>query len=494
MQDYFIGADIGTGSVKALAVSNSGKVLSSAQVPYPTENPLEGRFEQDPETIWKAFQQCIAQTTRNLDRNPAGIGLSSAMHSLIVMNKEGNALSPMITWADNRASQIAQRIRNSASGEMLYEQNGTPIHAMSPFCKIVWLREHQPLLFEKAYKFISIKEYVWLKMFQVYEADHSIASASGLMDIEHLQWNTNALNLAGISIDQLSLLVRTDHVRNNMANAISEDMGIDSSTPVIIGATDGCMANLGSFAIDEGIAALTIGTSGAVRVASKKPVFNFDAQTFNYRLDNDTYICGGPTNNGGVVLKWYAESLLGKKLQSATDYQELLGKIKSTEPGAEDLLFLPFILGERAPIWNSEASGVFFGMRNHHTQAHFTRAVLEGVSMALYNISENMERCGLNITQLNVSGGFVHSTQWLQILADLFGKDIHLVNTSDASALGAAYMGMKKIGMITSYDELEGKESKVIQPDTKYFEVYQNQYKRYLDLYARLSDLMVYPR
>jgi gluconokinase len=250
------------------------------------------------------------------------------------------------------------------------------------------------------------------------------------------------------------------------------------------------MANLGSFATQPGIGALTIGTSGAIRVASKKPIFNFGAMTFNYRLDADTFICGGPTNNGGVVLKWYAENFLRIKLDSASDYQQLLDKIKTIEPGADGLTFLPYILGERAPIWNSEATGVFFGIKNHHTQEHFTRAVLEGVSMSLYNIAESMEQCGLKIDQINVSGGFVHSAQWLEILANIFNKNICLINVGDASALGAAYMGMKKIGMIKKYSDLASKESKVVKPDPQYFHQYQKQYALFLDLYKCLSPNM----
>lgn len=490
MNDYFIGIDIGTGSIKALAVDATGKVLSSSQASYPT-NYAEARSEQDPELVWNAFKKSISQLINDLQTKPKGIAISTAMHSVILMNKEEKAMSPMITWADNRAGKIAEKLKKAASGEMLYEQNGTPIHAMSPLCKIIWFKENEPELFHATHKFISIKEFIWLRLFHIYEVDHSIASATGLMNIESLQWNTNALTLAGINVDQLSVLVDTSHVRSNIDPVVANEIGIESTTPCVIGASDGCMANLGSFATQPGIAALTIGTSGAIRVASKKPLYNFEAMTFNYRLDNDTFICGGPTNNGGFVLKWYAESFLGKKLSAASDYQDLLDKIKLTRAGADGLIFLPYILGERAPIWNSEARGVFFGIRDDHTQAHFTRAVIEGISMALYNIAENMERGGLPITQINVSGGFVHATQWLQILSNIFGKDVCLINTGDASALGAAYLGMRKIGMVATYIDLQAKTTKLIHPEKEHFDTYQKQYQLYKKLYSRLSDLMI---
>lgn len=490
MKDYLLGIDIGTGSLKGLAVDKTGTVLSTQQFSYPLIQDTEDQCEQDPNLIWQALIMCIHKLVSDLQSNPSGIVLSSAMHSLILMGENDVPLTNIITWADNRAGNIAERIQKSAMGEMLYEQTGTPIHAMSPLCKIIWFRENNKEIFDQTKKFISIKEYLWFKIFQVYETDYSIASATGLMDIESLQWNENAMSLAGINSNRLGKLVDTNYVRTNPIPSIAKDLNIPSTTSFVIGASDGCMANLGSFATGKGIAALTIGTSGAVRVASPKPVYNFSAMTFNYRLDANTYICGGPTNNGGVVLKWYAQNFLKKSLTSASDYQELLKKINTTSPGAEGLVFLPYILGERAPIWNSDSCGVFFGIKSHHTQEHFTRAVIEGISMALYNIAENMERCGLAIEQINVSGGFVHSTEWLQIIANIFRKKICLINTSDASALGAAYLGMKTLRIIGDYKELTPKNTKDILPDDKVADTYKVQYQRYQDLYKSLIPFM----
>jgi gluconokinase len=490
MKDYVIGLDIGTGSLKALAVDSDGIVLSTAQFSYPLIQESESQCEQDPEQIWSAFTASISKIVREISQNPMAIILSSAMHSIILVDEKDQPITNIITWADNRAGDIAERIQHSAAGEMLYEQTGTPIHAMSPLSKIVWFRENAPDIFAKTKKFISIKAFIWFRLFGVYEVDYSIASAEGLMDIETLRWNENALAIAEITTAQLPELVNTNHARTGADPKHLLQMGLPPVTRFIIGASDGCMANLGSFATKPGVAALTIGTSGAIRVAGKKPVYNFRAMTFNYRLDENTFVSGGPTNNGGVVIKWYAENFLKKDLRSAADYTELLSKVRTIEPGCEGLIFLPYILGERAPIWNSDATGVFFGIRNHHTQEHFTRAVVEGVSMALYNIAESMEQAGLSIDQINVSGGFVHSTEWLEILANIFGKKICLVNASDASALGAAYLGLKTVGKISDYNSLSERQTKEILPDLIVFRKYQKQYKMFQDLYKSLVDHM----
>jgi gluconokinase len=250
------------------------------------------------------------------------------------------------------------------------------------------------------------------------------------------------------------------------------------------------MANIGSFAIEPGTAALTIGTSGAIRVSNSNPVFNFKAMTFTYCLFKDLFICGGPINNGGVVLKWYAESFLKISLNSPKDYESLLSGIASISPGANGLVFLPYILGERAPIWSSDSCGVFFGVRNYHTQAHFTRAVVEGISMALYSIAKAMEEMKLYISRIHVSGGFVHSATWLQILADLFNKEIGLIHEEDASAMGAAFLGLKSSGFIKDYNQLRPANQTTFKPNSVNHKIYEEVYAIYERLYPKLKEEM----
>lgn len=491
MSGYLLGIDIGTGSTKAIAVDHQGTVLFATHVAYPTLQPLPGHSEQAPELIWQAFVKCVQNITSRLG-NPIAISLSSAMHSVLPIASDGKPLCNLILWSDNRSAAIAERIKNSALGEVLYEQCGTPLHAMTPLCKILWLKENAPDIFALTSKFISIKEYIWFQLFGEYEVDHSIASATGMFDIEGLHWNNNALQLIDISKEQLSTPVSTGFQRKLDAT-VARQLHLAANSTFVIGSSDGCLANLGTQATRSGIAALTIGTSGAIRVTRDRPVFNFESMPFNYRLDEETFISGGPVNNGGVALKWYAENFLGTKLETVDDYQKLLGLIPSVEPGSNDLIFLPYILGERAPIWNSEACGVFFGMTAQHHRAHFTRAVIEGISLALYHVSRALEK-NEAIKQINVSGGFVRSTEWLQVLSDIFGKEICLVHSDDASAIGASYLAMKSLGMIKSYDEIGMNVSARFYPDmTRHRHYASHVFPKYERLYNLLKDEMVIP-
>jgi gluconokinase len=485
---YILGVDIGTGSTKAIALEHTGKVLVTAQVPYPTMNSTPGVSEQDPEVIWTAFRKCIGRITSTLTEPPQALGLSSAMHSLICVDAQGNALSNMITWADSRSAEKASRLKNSEKGKKLYAETGTPIHAMSPLCKLLWLKESNNDLFERTSKFISIKEYCWFKMFGTFEVDFSIASATGLFNITDCSWHPEALELASLHTEKLSIPVNTNFCRFGMAEELCHEMKLPRDLKVVIGGSDGCLANVGSFATSPGIAALTIGTSGAIRVAGDSPVINISNMPFNYRLDENIFISGGPINNGGIALKWYSESLLKRPLATREDYDALLSSLGTIPAGSDGLIFLPYILGERAPIWNSDTCGVFFGITAQHKQEHFTKAVVEGIVFSLYQIAKTLEENGLQIREVRVSGGFVRSQQWVQVLANIFGKRVCLLNIGDASAIGAALIAMKALGIAHDMEAESNKEELILEPDMKEHKLYRD---RFFPLYENLYRTLV---
>lgn len=490
MEHYFIGVDIGTGSTKAVAVKKDGKPIASSQIYYSTQSPQPGYSEQDPEILWDAFVNCIQQIVKKLNHVPIAVTISSAMHSLLVINNKNIALTSLITWEDTRSEKIAEALKKSKEGESIYKSTGTPVHSMSPLCKIKWLKKNEPKIFEAAFKFISIKEFIWYQLFNEYETDYSIASATGLFNIKKLKWYENSLRFCGIKPGQLSKPVPTSFIRNNINSAIAAKLTIAADTNFCIGASDGCLANLGTCAIEPGIAALTIGTSGAVRIASRRPLFNYNAMTFSYILDDKNFIIGGPVNNGGNVIQWLFKTLLLNENPSKDDYAVLFKTIEKVKPGCEGLLFLPYLYGERAPVWDGSASGIFAGIKSYHTNAHFLRAALEGICFALKSILEIIQTATEPIKQLNVSGGFIHSKIWTQILADITGKKLCLVQTEDASAVGAALLGMKSLKIIKDYVSLKKSANTFIQPNKKNTDIYKNYYTVFKKLYPSLKVSM----
>ncbi len=484
---YVTGIDIGTGSAKAVAVNLDGKIIASTQFFYPTYTPQHGYSEQDPEVIWQAFVDCLNEIIKKVGHVPYAVSLSSAMHSLVLMNDKNIAVTPLITWADTRSEKVAEEIRNSTAAEKLYTSTGTPIHSMSPLCKIKWLKENQPEIFSTAFKFISIKEFIWYRLFNEYQVDYSIASATGLFNIVNYQWNTPSLNLCGITASLLSKIVSTGFTRKDLNKSMAALLKIPADTIFCIGASDGCLANVGSDAVEKDIAALTIGTSGAVRITNTKPINNYQAMIFNYVLDKKTFVCGGPINNGGNVLKWLFKTFLQIEKPSETDYESFFKNIETVPAGCKGLLFLPYIYGERAPVWDEKASGIFFGIKSYHTGAHFLRSALEGICFALKNIIEIIENSTTPLKELHVSGGFVHSKIWMQILANVTGKRLCLVQTEDASSVGAAIFCMKAINIIDEYSSIKPNISLIIEPDEEFKKMYEKYYGIFKALYEPLK-------
>jgi gluconokinase len=487
---YLIGLDIGTGSAKAVAINEAGKIIADAQVFYSTQSAQPGYSEQDPEVLWSAFTNCINKIIETIKNPPISISLSSAMHSLMVIDQNGKAITNLITWADTRSEKIAERTRQLPIAENIYKETGTPIHSMSPLCKIIWLKENEPGIFQSPFKFVSIKEYIWYKLFGVWEVDHSIASATGLFNIETFDWNAVSLKLCGINSQQLSSLVATNFTRKNLNSSVASLLNIPATTPLCIGASDGCLANVGSYSTEPGTAALTIGTSGAVRIASANPIFNFSAMTFNYVLDEKMFICGGPVNNGGNVIAWLFKTFLNNSTPSEKDYEDFFKTIDTIPAGSNGLIFLPYLYGERAPVWDEKACGVFLGIKSFHSTGHFLRAALEGICYSLNSILEIVESSSEKVLQVNASGGFIHSATWLQILANITGKNICVVETEDASSIGAALLNMKSINLIPDYNALKPSDNRLIHPYQRDHETYEKYFPVFKDVYKSLKEIM----
>ncbi|TDO22811.1 gluconokinase [Pedobacter duraquae] len=490
-EPYIIGIDVGTGSTKALAIALSGTIHHVTQHSYPTYSERAGMSEQDPEEIWVAFQHCIHDIISHCGKQPVAISISTAMHSIIPVSEDGKALSYLITWADSRSEDIATALRNSPEGPQFYRTSGTPIHAMSPLCKLLWLKKSDPLLFNASSRFISIKAYIWHKLFGEFEEDYAIASATGLFDILELQWSADILDYAGITYLQLPKPVPTYHVRTDIIPEIATQMNLSPGLSVCIGASDGCTANLGTGVVASGTAALTIGTSGAVRITSSHPIYNEESMTFNYILDSNTYVCGGAINNGGLAIDWAIKTLMSVEKTKQSHFDTFFQLASETPAGADGLFFLPYLTGDRAPIWDSSSNGAFIGLKNKHTQQHLFKAVLEGVCYPLCQILNALERNNTAIDKIHVSGGFINSPVWLQTLSDICGKKLYLMQTEDASAIGAAILAARVLFPGDERIELASQVAQAfVVPDVKSHAVYRSRLPLFSRLYSDLKETM----
>ncbi len=472
--EYFLGIDIGTTSVKSIAFSKEGKTLCESSISYPIHHPFPDWSEQDPEEIVRAIVKTVENILQELHpRLPVLISFCSAMHSLIAVDKKGMAISPSIIWADNRASGISAGIHQANQAKTFYEHTGLPVHAMSPFCKLLWLKENQKELFDRAFKFVGIKEYVFLKLFGIYAIDVSVASATGLLNAGSLQWDPWVLEQIGITTDQLSEVVPVDKIfyTSGIFPALQK-------VPFVAGGSDGAMANIGS--TDEpGSLVVTVGTSSAARVILSKPYIDPGMRTFCYYINHKKWLIGGASNNGGIVLQWLHENIFHSE-NSVTDF---LKQASAVNPGSDGLLFLPYLLGERAPIWNADAKGVLFGMQINHSQASIVRASLEGIIYCIYGISQAITEHS-EIRNIYATGGFARNELGLQIMADIFNLPVLVCETVENSAWGAVKCGMMATGI-----EVSGGTaiSKTYFPDAGIHSVYEKGFLKFQRLYELLK-------
>jgi gluconokinase len=481
--NYYMGVDIGTTSVKAVAFSEKGEILNRQQAFYPMQHPTADQSELDPEEIVRAVCGCINRTATALQPSvPALIAFSSAMHSFLAVDAAGRPLTACMIWADNRAGAIAEDLRNSARGRAFYQATGVPIHAMTPLCKLLWLRSAEPAIFGKADKFIGIKEYVFRRLFGELIVDTSVASATGLLDIKTLEWDREILDFLAIGSSRLSRVVSPGYTLYYDGAGVEAALrlSLPSGTPVVAGSSDGASANLATGATGTHVMAITIGTSGAARMVIEGVQTDPQMRTFCYHVRDNCYILGGASNNGAVVIQWLKEALL----QTKADFGQLFDLAATVEPGAEGLLFIPYILGERAPVWNSKARGLFFGLSIGHTNAHLIRAAMEGVIYCLYSIGkilmENRE-----IRELHATGGFARSPLWLQMLADVFNTKVLVFGDDESSALGAVVIGLEASGHSFSFPK---KALAVYEPEASAHAVYGRGWEKFNRIYQLVKE------
>ncbi len=446
-----VGVDIGTTSTKAVAFDISGALVAARSHGYPLHEPRPGYAVQDPQAIVDAVVQAVREVVAEVGAHRVrGLSFSAAMHSLIGLSPAGEPLTDMVTWADTRASEQADRLRAAPGGLALHQRTGTPLHPMSPLTKLMWFREREPELAARVRTWAGIKEYVLLRLCGARVVEHSTASATGLLDNRALAWDDEALALAGVRSGELPELVPTTHVLRGLTDDAAAATGLPPSTPVVVGAADGPLANLGLGAVDPGVAACSIGTSGALRVVVDRPAADPQGSLFSYALAPGRWVVGGAITNGGVVLGWTGDALapdLGDDAEAG-----LLALAQRVPPGSGGLLMLPYLLGERAPRWSSLPRGAYVGLTRAHRREHLVRAALEGVCLQLALVLGSMRAAGLEVSQVRATGGAMRSPLWRQMLADAFGMRVDLAAGQEGSALGAALLGMEALGLIESID------------------------------------------
>lgn len=441
-----MGVDIGTSSTKAVLFNEQGEVIHREAIHYDLVTDETGKAEESPTEIFEAVITSIRHVMSRINKaDLRGISFSSAMHSLIAAKSNGELLTECITWADGRSSEALENVKRDNYLFQLYEATGTPIHPMSPFAKICWLKETEPELFNRTEKFIDIKAYILYRFFGVWVMDESLASGTGLYNILEHDWEFEAMEIVKLTPDFFPKVVPETYQLRGVKAKYVEFMGIPDDVPLIVGGSDGALANIGIQATGRNDVTITVGTSGAVRKLTNEFQVDSRGRTFCYGAGDGYFIAGGAVNNGGKVVEWGLEQFGSESEIANRDFASFIARIDEVNPGAAGLLFQPYLLGERAPFWTNDIRGGFVGLTINHTKAHFIRAILEGIA---FNLAEVYEAVSAPDDIIYVTGGISAHEPWCRLLADILNREIRVPHTIEGSSLGAAIIGMRSLGIL----------------------------------------------
>jgi len=457
-----IGIDIGTTNIKAVLFDDNYQEIENISTPIQTM--YNGDFaEQD---IQEIVDVVFSSIERLNNKDVSHISFSSAMHSIILSSSDLCPFTKNVIWLDNRSKDLINNFKEQADWLSFYHKTGTPIHTMSPFAKLLWYKENTSFI-NKDVRVFGIKEYIIYKLTGEFVEDYSIASATGLMNIHALKWDKDILDYIGINEEQLPRLVDTNQTFS----------ALNYSFKVVVGASDGCLVNIGVEALSKGQTTLTLGTSGAVRMTVNEPVLDPHGRTFCYYIKKNTYVIGGAVNNGGNVLTWLGRVFYKSKEEMFDDLPHLLER---TKEGSNGLVFFPFLFGERAPFWDATLTASFVGLTHNHTRDDMVRAVIESVLFNLKHVLEILESNSCKSNELYISGGVLQNLDILDLLAGLFKIKIHIQDSYEAAAIGAVLL-------IEEKDISFNQESFYI---ANHIYNYDNAYKNYRDtmLKCNLED------
>lgn len=487
--------ELGTNGVRIFAFDLGGRVIGSMKGYYPSFHTEPDHSEQDPEQIFittlYVMKNLLNELIHPKKYKVSCVCFSAAMHSVLAVDKNGNPLGNAITWSDNRAKKEALELRSSALGKSLYAATGTPIHPMSPMMKIAWIRNHDKERFRQTSKFLSIKSYIIHQLTGEYIMDYSIASATGLLNIHTLTWEADALQYAGITAAQLPGLAPVFATAGKLKKAYQQSLGLPVETKILIGSSDGCLATLGDGVKGEGKATITIEDSGAVRVMGPAVLKDEQMRFFNYVLTEDCYVSGGPTNNGGNIFEWFTRQFgdFTNPFDIEHSMQQLIEEASQAPVGSDGLLFLPYLLGERAPIWNANARGAYFGLNIKHERKHFVRAAIEGILYEIYSIGKTLGE-QRNIKSLSVNGSFGTIPFCTQLIADMFNKPVRLRRKFDSVSFGAWLLSATEMGIYKTLDQAARTVElpDVYKPDKQHHSVYADYFGIFEKLSTKLFD------
>lgn len=495
---YILGVDIGTSGTKTVLFSEDGVPVASATYEYPLYTPQNGYAEQEPLDWWNAVVNSIKQVIGESGVPAAeikGIGLSGQMHGLVMLDGDNKVIRRSIIWCDQRTAKEVVEITDKVGADRLIDITANPAITGFTAAKIMWVKNNEPENYEKCRHILLPKDYIRFMLTGEYATEVSDASGMQLLDIPNRCWSDEVLSKLGIDKSLLAKVYESPEITGKITKQVAELTGLAEGTIVVGGAGDNAAAAVGTGVVEDGKAFTTIGSSGVVF-----------AHTNNISIDKKgrvhTFCCAVPgcwhvmgvTQSAGLSLKWFRDNLCWNEMETAlnmgVDPYYLTDKEAMEVPiGANRLLYMPYLNGERTPHLDPNCRGAFVGLSTMHKKKDMIRAVMEGVSYSLRDCVEVMREMDINVTDMMACGGGGSSPLWRQMLADLYACPVKTTQNKEGPALGVALLAAVGAGIYSSVPEAC---KAVILPDKVQNPIEENigQYEKVYALYRKLYPAM----
>jgi len=508
MTAYIIAHDLGTTGNKATLYNKDGQLVGSAFHGYTTVYPHTNWAEQNPDDWWQA----VCGSTRQLLHETgvkkteiACIVFSGQMMGCVPLDKKARPLRSAIIWADQRAVTQAQWVGERIAPEQVYRISGHRLSASYSLQKILWIRDHQPDIFKSTYKFVHAKDAMVARLTGAFVTDPSDASGMNLYNLEQRRWSERILEATQLDPAQLPQIRRSIDVVGEVLPQVAGEVGVAAGTPVVIGGGDGACASAGAGVVSQGAAYNYVGSSAWIAIATPKPIFDSNLQTFTFgHVVPDMFTPIGTMQAAGASYQWLRDQLCATERhaaqQSGDNVYELMNRLAAEAPiGANGLIFLPYLMGERSPRWNPNARGGFIGLTIRHTRADMIRAALEGITMNLRIILDAFTAQVPQIGAMRLIGGGARGHFWNQMMANIYGMPVHrLAILEEATSMGAAVTGGVGVGLYPDFSMIKtmNEVTEIIEPDPAaqtaykpYLPIFEATYQALLPIYDMLADL-----
>ncbi|PQV64313.1 xylulokinase [Abditibacterium utsteinense] len=495
---YLLGIDIGTSGTKVIAIDEGGKLVASAGAEYELSTPRPLWAEQNALDWWDATCKCCREIVAEIGADDiAGIGLSGQMHGLVMLDKNHQVLRPAILWCDQRTQKQCDWMTEVVGKDLLVSETANPVLTGFTAPKILWVRDNEPEIYERAVMYLLPKDYVRFRLTGEFATEVSDASGTSLLNVPERKWSEKVCEKIGVDLNHLPRVYESFEISGRISSLGAAATGLKAGTPVVGGGGDQAAGAVGNGIVQSGIISVAMGTSGVVFAFSDTPVIDpqLRVHTFCHAVPNKWHVMGVMLSAGGS-LRWYRDTLCRPEVRVAqlmqTDPYELIAREAATAaPGSDGLFFLPYLTGERTPHPDPLARGAFIGLNLLHTKAHMARSVMEGVSYGLRDSLEIFKSMDISIGNVRANGGGAKSEVWRQITADIFGFPLSTIAIDEGPALGVALLAGVGAGIYSGVEEACSAVVKVTRGASVVEEnarIYEKNYQVYRALYPALKE------